>query len=113
MKHSASAALNKYRKNLTFPARLRNLESRSAPQTPTTKRLREKKFGYSPDAPENTAQRPQGCWARGLTSHNSDSPHAYPSSEGYEDTSYFNSWHFSVSQRRYFYANTPTRPPVY
>ncbi|KAL5114465.1 hypothetical protein ACEQ8H_007662 [Pleosporales sp. CAS-2024a] len=101
MEYSATAALHEYRKSISFPARLQDpVGSKSAPQTRAAKRLRERKLTYSADTPDDTAHRPQALWARSTASHDPDSPHACPSEEGYEDTSYFNNWHFSVSQCR-------------
>lgn len=97
MAHSATTALEKYRKTLTFPARLGDVQ---APQTPTTKRLKNKKLEYSPDTPEDTRHRPQTLWGRYLPTHDPESPHACTLPEGYQDNSYYHNWHFSLSQCR-------------
>ena len=97
MAHSATKALEQYRKTLTFPARLGEVQ---APQTPATKRLKKKKLEYSPDTPEDTRHRPQTLWGRYLPTHDPESPHACTSSAGYQDNSYYHNWHFSLSQCR-------------
>jgi hypothetical protein len=99
-KYGAVKALEMYRKSITFPT-----TSGVAPQTPKStpnrRRLVEKKsIMYSPDTPENTNHRPQAYWARNLTSHDPNSPHACPSADGYWDTSHYNDWRFVVSQCR-------------
>jgi hypothetical protein len=101
MQHGATTALKKYRKNLSLPVWLGDVELRYNPTTPTTKRSKkEKKFGYSPDTSEKTRDRPQAYWARGSTCYDPDSPHACSYPEGYQDTSYYDSWHFSISRYR-------------
>ncbi|KAH4091605.1 hypothetical protein HBH48_094790 [Parastagonospora nodorum] len=102
MAYSATQALKNYHRTLTFPARLSEVQ---APQTPTNKRLKEKKLEYSPDTPQDTRHRPSTLWGRYLSSHDPDSPHACASPEGYQDTSYYHNWHFCVSQCRILFCH--------
>jgi hypothetical protein len=111
MQHSATSALSQYRKNITFPATIASSPHGAlAPTTPSTGRMNkvQKKFQYFPDAPETTKNRPQSLWARNLASYDPKSPHACPDPEGYEDTSYYSDWHFSISQCRILLCYYPT-----
>ena len=97
--HDAAKALEEYQKSITYPARLARPKELS-PCTPGATQLLTERVIYSSDTPEDTKHRPQAFWARGNTSHDPDSPHACPSEEGYWDTSYFNDWHYAISQCR-------------
>jgi hypothetical protein len=97
--HSATKALEKYQKDVTYPARLVDPDALTL-ATPNRPRQHSKKMSYSPDTPETTNHRPQALWARSYPSHDPDSPHACRSDDEYWDTSHHNDWHFAVSQCR-------------
>ncbi|RAR05249.1 sec63-like protein [Stemphylium lycopersici] len=108
---SATEAMKIYEKNVRFPARLADLDD-VAPRTPRRTEQR-KQLSYSPDTPEDTRHRPNGLFARHVTSYDPESPHRCPDEEGWVETSFKNDWEYNIRQCRLLFCDrNPALPDV-
>ncbi|KAF1921268.1 hypothetical protein BDU57DRAFT_488872 [Ampelomyces quisqualis] len=93
----AKKAVEEYERGITFPGPTTTV---CATGTRSLRARSRRSLSFTPDTPPATRHRPQGLWSRGVATHDAKSPNACPSADGWEDTSHFNSWEYTISQCR-------------